>query len=131
MLQKECGRKSIGIRKKGKLLGILDRAPSRPEIYERTLSVGECWSGTTSHTKCLFSVYDLRPASHEFRITRLSVISQRFLKVTLREPRSALLATPRFRLSQVKSTMQLPFVRFQVTFSSYNFINIQCQFVIN
>lgn len=51
-------------------LGILDRDLSRPKMYEWTLPVGECWPQTTSHTKCLFSMCDLRPTSHKFRITR-------------------------------------------------------------
>lgn len=40
------------------------------DVYEWTSPVGECWPQTTLHTKCLLSMYDLRPTSHKFRITR-------------------------------------------------------------
>lgn len=72
-------------KKKGgkKSLGILYRDLSRSKMYEWTLPVGECWPQTTSHTKCLLNMYDLRPTSHKFRIT-LEDIFQKFPKTTLR-----------------------------------------------
>jgi len=55
----------------------------RQKIYERTSPVGECLAGDDVTYEMLPQSVRPKNLSHEFRITREIVVSQKFLKVAV------------------------------------------------